>query len=212
MLEKKGDIAATLAGNSNRIELQGAYALKNNQGAVLNFGVFPRKGDSKSNGGSGSLLELGYGYFKPVNKNWRFETYGLAGLGGVENHFPSTVDTYQTTDGKISASMLKFSIQPAIGYCHKNFQVIFSSRFSSLNYSNIKGNLIFNKVNQQDLLYRYRSNFLFEPALTLRLGAENFKVQAQYLWSYNMTRGDLGQEKNMLTLGFFFKFGQENTK
>lgn len=206
MLKEKGEVAVNVTGNTTRFELQGAYAVSDNQAAMFNLGVFPRKGSTTANGGSGNFIEGGYGYYKPLSNDWRFETFGLLGFGSLENHFPSTVTSHPNTDGKITANLFKIGIQPAIGYNHKNFNFIISTRLSSLNYSNIQGNLFYNGMNQQSFLESAKSNLLFEPAITLRAGGENIKFQAQYIWSYNMTRGDLNMNKNVLTLGFAMKF------
>ena len=71
-------------------------------------------------------------------------------------------------------------------------------------YSKIDGNLI--GIGEVQYLKDNSSNFLVEPAITLRTGFENFKLQLQYGYSVNLTKNDFKQDKTFLTLGLNFTF------
>jgi len=58
---------------------------------------------------------LGLGYFKPIEKNWVFETYGLCGFRSMENHLPSSIANFPNKKGEISATVMSFGIQPNFG-------------------------------------------------------------------------------------------------
>lgn len=62
------------------------------------------------------MAELEVGYFKQIGKYWVFETYGIGGVGSFENELPSTIEDNPTTEGKISANMLRLGIQPNFGF------------------------------------------------------------------------------------------------
>jgi len=134
-----------------------------------------------------------------------FETYGLFGLGSVENHFPSAT-TATINSGKISANLMRYGIQPVIGYKSKYFSVAGSARVVNLNYSNISGDLIYQNEDQRTYLENHKSNFLIEPALTLRGGIEKVKIQLQFVKSLNLSYSDFKQDSEMMTVGLNFKF------
>jgi len=206
LLSEKGETNLTVAGNANQVEVQGAYAITNAFAMKANAGLFIPSDQDNGNGGSGKFAELGAGYFKPFESRLVFEAYGIAGIGTVENHFPSTVDNYPQTNGEISATVFRYGVQTNFGYKTKHFAAALSSRFVNLNYSNIEGNLIFNDVQQTDYLRDNRSSFLIEPAITLRGGFEKFKLQAQYGYSLNLSNSEFKQDNAFVTLGLNFNF------
>jgi len=99
---------------------------------------------------------------------------------------------------------MRFGIQPSFGYKSRYFSAAVSSRFVNLNYSNIKGDLIFAEENQVDYLNANKSNFLIEPALTLRGGLDKIKLQVQIGSSINLSNDDFRQDNNYVTIGLNF--------
>lgn len=81
-----------------------------------------------------------------------------------------------------------------------------SSRIANLTYGNIKGDLIYNAENQATYLNQNKSNFLVEPAITIRGGLEKIKLQLQLAKSINLSINDFRQENFLLTLGLNFNF------
>lgn len=150
LISEKGETNLTFSGNGNQIELQGAYGITKNIAVKVNGGLFIPSDHENGNGGSGKLLEVGAGYFKPISENWVFESYAIFGFGSFENHLPSTTDNHPGTNGDISASILRVGVQPNFGYKSKYFSVAVSSRIVNLSYSNIKGDLIFANEIQPD--------------------------------------------------------------
>lgn len=204
LLKEKGQVNLTAAGNGNQLEVQGAYGITDHLGVMANTGFFMPKNDGNGNGGSGKLGEIGLGYFTALSEHVVFETYGLVGVGNVENHFPSTVTEYPGTSGNIKASMFRFGIQPNIGYSGKYFMIAFSSRMAALNYNNISGNLYHNGINQVNYLNSNTSSFLLEPALTIRGGLEKVKLQLQLTRSFNLSHPKFQQDFSLLTIGLNF--------
>ena len=206
LLSEKGETNLTISGNGNQAEFQGAFALSSGFALKANGGLFIPPDLDNGNGGSGSFFEVGGGYFKPIGENLVFETYAIAGFGSMENHLPSTMESNPLTQGDISASVLRYGIQPNFGYKSNNFSAALSSRVVNLTYSNIEGDLIFDGVDQVNYLKDNSSNFLIEPALTLRGGFEKIKLQLQYGYSINLSNNDFTQDKSYLTLGLNFNF------
>lgn len=201
LISEKGETNLTLSGNGNQVEFQGAYGVSENIAIKANGGLFIPV-DVNDDGGSGKFLEFGGGYFKPLNNNFVFETYAIIGFGSVENHFPST----SNGKGDISANILRVGIQPNFGYKTKHFSAAVSSRFVNLSYNKIEGDLIYENVNQSEYLKDNASNFLIEPALTLRGGFEKLKLQVQYGYSFNVSNSAFRQDDQFLTVGLNFNF------
>ena len=208
LLSERGEVDLTVSGNGDKVEFQGAYGITDHLGIKANGGVFIPQNLDNGNGGSGKFGELGIGYFTKVreSENWIFETYGIAGFGTMENHLPSTVEDNPTTSGKISANLVRIGIQPNIGYKSEYFTIALSSRFVHLSYNNISGDLIFQNERQADYLRDHSSNFLIEPALTIKGGFEKIKLQLQYGYSFNVSDYAFRQERPFLSIGLNFNF------
>lgn len=197
LISEKGQTNLTLSGNGNQVEFQGAVGITDNFALQGNGGLFIPADLDNGNGGSGKFIELGAGYFNPVTENWVFETYGLVGIGGFENHFGAT---------DLSANILRIGIQPNFGFKSTYFSAAVSSRIVNLSYSNIEGDLLFDAINQTQYLKDNASNLLIEPALTIRAGLKKVKLQIQYGYSLNLTNSDFKQDKPFLTAGLNFSF------
>lgn len=72
-------------------------------------------------------------------------------------------------------------------------------------YSKIEGDLVYEGLGQVKYLKDNASNFLVEPAVTLRAGFDKFKFQLQY-YSMNLSKSDFKQDNNFLTFGLNFTF------
>lgn len=202
----KGQVNFTLAANSNQTELQAAVGITDKLAIQLNGGYVPQK-NSNGNSGTGKLIEGGLGYYHNFNDKWLFDTYLLAGGGTVENSFPSTVSDNPRTNGNISANLFRMGIQPGLTFRKRYFSMTGSARVSSLNYWDIDGNLVFEGDNQQTYLRNNNSNFLIEPALTLRTGFERLKFQLQIMRSFNLTNPGFKQDNTLVSVGLNLHFG-----
>lgn len=206
LIEKQGQTNLTVSGNGNQVEFQGAYGVSDGLAIMANGGLFIPGDLDNGNGGSGSFGEFGLGYFVPMENNMVFETYGLVGIGSVENHFPGSVSEGGSGTGDIKANILRVGIQPNLGYKSGNFSAAISTRLAMLTYSGAEGDLIFEGQNQVDYLNDNSSNFLIEPALTLRGGLEKVKLQVQLGYSLNATNSDFRQDQGFVTVGINFNF------
>lgn len=206
MIQAKGQTNLTVAGNGNQVEFQGAYGLGGSVAFQVNGGAVIPRDEDNGNGGSGRLLEAGVGVFRNVSPNVLFDVYALAGVGTVDNDFPTTVAANPGTTGKISADMTRFSLQPSLSAHGKRFSISGSARISSLRYRNVQGSLVFDGVNQVTYLNDNKSHFLLEPAVTLRAGGQKMRIQMQLVRSLNLTDSSFRQDDNLLSVGLNFNF------
>lgn len=206
VIHEKNDAELTVAGNGNQYEFQGAYGLSNQVAVQLNAGFMAPEEDEDGDRGSGKFIEGGIGYYTDIAPSLQFSTYGLLGFGSVENDFPSTVNDNPSTSGEITANLTRVGVQPGLSYYTKNFSITGSARFVNLSYSNIEGSLIFADEDQVNYLEENDSNFLLEPALTIRGGSEKVKLQLQLTRSFNLSNSDFRQDDALFTLGLNFGF------
>ncbi|MBX7151997.1 hypothetical protein K1X84_10180 [bacterium] len=203
LLQKKNDGNVSFQIGDHRAELQGAYAMHNNFGLMVNGFFIKPSEDKDGDGGKGSFIEAGIGYFRQAQP-LVFEIYGLTGYGQLENHFPSTLQDYPYTTGKIKARLIRYSVQPSTGVRTKFFDMAVAIRLSLLHYYDINGNLIFEDQNQIQYLRDRSNQFIVDPAIMIRAGYERVKFQLQLGKSYNMTNPDFNQQMGYVTYGLIF--------
>lgn len=206
MIQAKGQTSVTLAGNVNQVELQGARGLSDSVAFQVNLGFVNPKDEDNGNNGSGKLIEAGVGYFRNVKPNVLFDVYALAGVGSVDNDFPTTLAANPGTTGKISADMTRFSVQPSLSFHRRRFSISGSARISSLQYRNVEGSLVFDGLNQVNYLNDNKSNFLLEPAVTFRVGGEKIRLQVQLVRSINLSNSSFRQDEGLGSVGLTFNF------
>ena len=201
LLQHQGDAAASYAGGEWRSEFHGAYAVTDQAAVMLNASFFYPEDDEEGDGGDGQLLEAGLGYHRDLARRMVIETYGLLGMGRVENHFPSTLADNPSTTGQIRSTLLRIGSQSSLGFRSRYVDAAASTRVALLNYLGPSGSLAFAGEDQVEYLERENLHVLVEPALTVRAGIGPFKLQAQLGKSYNLTNPDFRQDDGHFTLG-----------
>jgi hypothetical protein len=163
-------------------EVQAAYAVSKNIGVMANFfsagkseEVYNYSSDQyHDEEGKGSYVEFAGGYFQALGKSkWIGEIYGGTGFGSVKNEYGF--------GDRSKVGVLKFFIQPAVGYKAKHFEFAIVPKVSLVNW-NVKENHIVAPANESA---RYelgqvnnKKNFVvFEPAVLIRAGGSDFKFQ-----------------------------------
>jgi hypothetical protein len=126
--------------------------------------------------GNGSYIELAGGYFRSLDerKRWIAEVYGGTGFGFVKSD-------YGFRDYS-KVGVTKFFIQPSMGYKAPHFELALVPKISYVNWR-VKQDKITSQESQEarDDMQALRTDpsfFAFEPALLLRGGGKNFKLQA----------------------------------
>lgn len=206
MIDRKGKTNLTVSGDGEQGEFQAAYGVGEHIGLMADGAVYFPQNDENGNGGSGNLVGLGVGYYKNFTENILFDTYIIGGIGKMKNHLPTTLEDHPGTTGKISAKVYRFGLQPSLSYNSPYFSITGSARFVNLMYHNISGNLIYKNKDQVDYLNTNKTNFLIEPAITLRAGLPNAKLQLQYLYSFNMSNSSFRQARSLISIGANFSF------
>jgi hypothetical protein len=164
-------------------EVQFAHAVSDKIGimaAGFFAGVTENTG-SRDEKGNGSYLELGAGRFMAFDpkKRWIGELYGGVGFGSVTNDYG--------LGDRSKVNIIKPFIQPLIGYKSKYFECAFIPRLSLISWK-VKENNILSDENlgaKSDLaiISGKPSFFAFEPAIMLRGGGTNVKVQGALSFS-----------------------------
>jgi len=206
--KKEGHI--TLGGNSNRIEFQGAYALSNSIAFQINSGLLGPSSRELGYDYEGKLIELGLGYYKPINENFTFEIFALGGIGRMGNTFLDSEED-DVNDGFITANFKRIGIQPAIGIRQKNVALSLSIRLSNLMYSDIEGELTYRGEDQVMYLQERDSGIILDPAFTLKLGPENFHLFTQIGSSFNLSDSDFYQARSFLVVGASYMFNNKKS-
>ena len=191
LLSEKGETrinALYSSGNTSEFnggELQFAHAVSKHMGIMVNGFIAGKseeisdwnwnQNSSHKEKGSGSNVEFAGGYFKSFDerKKWIGELYGGFGLGSVTNEYGY--------GDRSKVNSTKIFLQPSIGYKLKNFEFAVVPKVSLINWR-IKENRISSSENEsakdEMKAIGQKQNFIaFEPALLVRGGGENFKLQ-----------------------------------
>lgn len=196
--------------NYNGGEVQLAYSVSSKIGVMFNSFFAGNTETVESNGnshletGKGSLFEIGAGYYKPfgTQNKWTFETYAGAGIG-TEKH------TYENSQ-KATLNLIRYFVQPSIGYSSLNgfLEVALGSRFCDLKLKVKEHNVTAtngggNDTDKKDLdnINLSPSSVLWEPAIRLGLGWEDFKFYLQLTSSQNLSNLTLPQDHTNFNIG-----------
>jgi hypothetical protein len=185
---------ATTLYTSPSAQVNLAYAPTKNIGLILNGG-FSGKGftplpvvDSFNfyrsfNGLNG---ELGVGFFTPMaNDNLRFEIYALGGLGSTASSIFSFNRQTLLSQDRLRVGYTTLALQPVIGYRMGVFEAALSLKAMGMNFrvnrnqNNVNVAIIDEFVDGLETAFNPTWNFMLEPALTLRGGWDNVKIQGQ---------------------------------
>jgi len=181
-------------------EVQAAYSATSNIGLMANFISASGGNSTGQNSAKGYCLEGAAGYFKPFGNAAVFEVYGGLG-GGSQNHKYYSSFSNQSY-GTADLSFVKVFIQPSFGMTFNAFDVAFSTRMSSLSFTDVK----YNSINSYESIVLHdiagKGRFFIEPAITLRGGWKNVKFQLQGLIST-----DLSNPTQYIGEGYHFSAG-----
>jgi hypothetical protein len=176
-------------GESVCTEVQAAYSVTDKIGVMTNFMSAKGIDNSEDSWGKGNYLDGAIGYYKPLSKSGVFEIYG--GIGGSKQHHQYNSEFFDpynpvpsnSNAGKSDLSFAKLFVQPSLGMTSNGFDLAFSTRLCWLYFNKIDNHI--DKLLNEFEFYKLNSivrnrNFLFvEPALTIRGGWKNVKLQLQ---------------------------------
>ena len=205
VLQRRGD--ATLSGhlNSFGVELQGAYAIGEHIGVMLNGAGGRQTSDEDSvELGEGKFVEAGFGYYRNLSSRIVWETYALLGVGRIANDLRLDPSVSPPPERRIEATFVRYGIQPSLTLHSRHFDASASVRLAGLRYSNVSGNLFFGGTDQVAYLDSLGTQFLIEPAFTVRAGWDPVKVVFQLGRSSNQTTPDFRQIEGIAALGVVY--------
>ncbi|MDY0342314.1 MAG: hypothetical protein RBR28_02005 [Lentimicrobium sp.] len=214
LFQEKNEFHGTIAvGGGQEIsttEVQAAYAITDNLALMANFASARGGEKSDINWGRGKYLEGAVGYYKPFDEILVAEVY--AGLG-VSNQYHQ-YGTKDYNNGIAELSFVKYFLQPSVGVAHRAFDIAISTRFSRVSFFDIDNKITMDNsaLYHVDTIARNKVSYMFEPALTIRGGWKNVKVQLQFSHSKNLTHPNLQFEKSNGSLGLFFTIANRYRK
>jgi hypothetical protein len=200
LLRERGEVQVVVTQN----DLQAAVGLNRNFGIMAN-GFYKNYVAENNYVHGGMLGEVGFGYFKNLDRRFVFESFLGAGAGNVykQKEFRNGSDELYTARFKAQAA--RFFIQPDFGFRSKVTDLVLSSRFSFVKYTRFNGgNYPMEELERDYLDHDHLTGPLFmfaEPALTWRLGYKYVKFQFQTGMTINMTGNNIRYAKNFSSFG-----------
>jgi hypothetical protein len=188
------------------VDIQAAYAMTDKFAIMTSFSSV--KDEYENDLGKGNYFDLALGYYKPLDKNIVFEIYGGFG-SSTQNHKYSYYND-GSPGSEAHLSFVKLFLQPSFGYTSNGFDVAVTAGLSNVIFREINNRVYQGSVHYEgvNLLSQNKSSFLFEPSLTLRGGWKYAKVQAQILYSKNLSHPELNFFSYRSSLGLTFAFAE----
>ena len=210
--EKEQFVANGTVGATNTAQqygLQAAYGLTDALALQCNFSYFEGDDDDDYNHGSGYITEFGLGYYRNINSIFLFDVYGIAGYGGLENHFGARQTGGGTPYHYANSNFYRLAIQPGLTYLNEHYSLTFSTRIAQMNYHDFRGtygaHFSSDERNRFQELKDRPQHFFVEPALTAKVGWGKVQFQLQFIRSFNVTQSDFPYDNYLFTGGLIFR-------
>ena len=175
----QGAIAVT-----NHLALQGSYSLRRERETYYN--TFNNPFDSSKVSYKRNFFEAGVGYFTALDRKKRilFQVFGGVGFGNTDINDRGVLFTGGNYSRFYETDLNRFYLEPAITFrAREIFAASIATRFSVLNFRNIRTNYSFNEKQDLNLdsLDRYAVGF-FEPVFVGSFGFNSlpgFRIEFQ---------------------------------
>jgi hypothetical protein len=205
LLKRKGEFQLTATKN----DAQGAVAITNRVGIIANG--FYRNYQNKTTKHYGQLVELGIGHYRStIDDHLIFENYFGLGYGKIYKEQEFTKADASTYIGSFRTNGTKIFMQPSVGFASKIFDLAFTPRISMVKYMNFSSDNYPSNELENDYLTNNELTklpyFLFDPAVTLRVGYQYLKAQIQYGRTINLGNR-LQHNPDFSSIGIVFNFG-----
>lgn len=189
---------------SSCLEFQGAYALTGEIGIMA--GYMSANGGDKNlhNWAKGHYFDGAVGYYKSLEHNFIFEFYGGFGAGSEYHEY-----NYDQSVSSAELSFNKLFLQPSLGFTSDLIDIAVSSRINYLSFNNIQNNILINSPGYEEVVSLGARNYFFlEPAITVRTGWKNVKLQFQGSMATYRFISDIDYFEDVhLSLGLTLAFG-----
>jgi len=163
-------------------DFQAAASVTNHMAFLLNYSYFfgkdatPMQDDDYSDRFHSNTIDIGMGYFLPIDDKFVFETYAGYGSASIRNDYEESFGSGNST---LHAS--SFFLQPEFGFYKKNVELAVSLRYRLVNYDKVafRGDIGSDPYSLLIDLDDHPFNYFLEPAFTVRMGGEVVKAQIQ---------------------------------
>lgn len=195
--EGDGPIAAgaSLAAKHGSFDLSASYAPTAHLGIMATANAITFIPNGRSN-----YFDLGAGYFSRFDKQGLFAVF--AGYGG------GTFTLFDTQFGTFASDYGRFFVQPQVGFTTTYFDMVFSTRISSLNYYNYHP--IFTELAENRDINRNIT--MMEPAITFRGGSPSFRVQLQFAFGKALNSSKFDYDPANINLSLCYTFNRNRAK
>jgi hypothetical protein len=205
LLKKKGEVQFTVTKN----DAQGAVAVTDHVGIIANG--FYRNYQNKTTRHYGQLAELGIGRYRTMFADHMvFENYFGLGYGKIYKEQEFMRPDMSTYIGSFKTNGAKIFMQPSLGFTSKIVDLAFTPRISMVKYMNFSSDIYPQDQLQNDYLTDNELTrlpyFLFDPAITLRVGYQYLKAQIQYGRTVNLGNR-LQHNADFSSVGIVFNLG-----
>jgi len=206
-----GYAAASIGEVNNCFEIQAGLPLSGHIALLANYMA---GGKDNTNYSVADYSHIHYfegsaGFYTSFKDIGVFELYGGYGKGSQQHAFAfreydGWFSWTWVPDGTVDMTFSKIFIQPDIGVRLGWLGSAFSCRLSKLNFNEINVyNTVYRK-DELDLLKRFSTPWIIEPALTFRAGTKSVKGQIQFIFATNLAHPDLAFEEFRINAGLHF--------
>jgi hypothetical protein len=192
LLSKAGEVQLSVYSATSGFDPQFAAALTDNIGVMVNGSFNELSYEDSDDYQKHKFFEMGVGYYKKLNENFRFETFGGYGFGTIETDY----GYYQWIPHKTINSK-RFFLQPTVGATFQPFEGCISARVAHLS------------LTQKERSFQ---GMFFEPVVTGKIIYKRLKGIIQIGLSVPVGTYDLAFEYQpvMLSIGLSVNVGKMN--
>lgn len=186
LLRNKGDMQLNALIGIPGIEAQTALAVTDRIGLMAN-GQLLKQTNKDSQIVKRTLIEGGIGYTERFSDKGIFEIFAGGGVGSVPAKFRD-----QTWDGVQTATLKRYFVQPALGFCNDWLDFSIVSRLSLVDIGP-------------------QRNWFYEPGIVSKLGYKRLRVLASLSFSIPFRKAEDRVWDNMpvtFSVGMHFNFGK----
>jgi hypothetical protein len=193
MIGGKGEGAVSaLRGDHGSLNINAAYSPAPRLGVLLD-GYHVTVPDSNGNGGHGTFVEGGAGFYRPIRSRFLADVYGLAGFGRLNNHF---------SQGIVDANFVRYGVQPSLALRSRIIDLSGAVRLVGVRHYGISGTW----TSEVQYLQGAGAQFLVEPVATVRVGYKSLKLQAQLGQTHDFTDPQFKLSDTLSTIGVVYSF------
>lgn len=191
LLSNKGEVQAVIATGTSNFDFQGAYAITDYLGVMVNGSYANSTSDTTDEYHKHFIMEGALGYYNTFGNVGRYEIYGGYGFGDLQEF-----DLDALGNGYVDGRFNKIFIQPSVGVATNVFDAGFSPRIS---FIGLEGGE-----------YSGKYATFFEPTLTAKIGYKYIKSVIQFGFSFPVNDDNVyfDYQPLIFNIGLSFNLGR----